>query len=652
MVNTRKIQMVNTLEENKKFFTPRQFERAKSAQDLFHSLGCPSIMNLKGAIRMNLIRDNPVTTNDVDLAEQIFGPYVGTVKGKTTRQKPLPIVDQHIQIPEELISVHADITLAIDGLTINSLKFLSTISRNMYYCTVHYMPTTEAKNYQTTLKEVCGVYCQGGFQVTDILCDNKFHASMDPIAASQNPPITMHYTAAQEHVPEAERNNRVIKEQFRAVYHRLPYTHLPRILVKYLAYESARKPNNIYKPNIFPARRGVSKYFSPRMIIHQENIAYNTHCKTSCGTYVLAHNEPDPTNTNGPCALDCLYLRPNASGRHKCLHLQTNRVITRRRVTPLLVTPAIVKLVHTIAENYGMPQGLKISNRYGTVLFDSSWIAGVDYNNEQFEDKDYNDKEYEPYNHDNNNDDDNNDDDDKEEEYQDQMDPNEVADILQDWTQNAGVDAPPPGVDVPNKEPPDYQNKEEEIVFGEQEDEPQAEEESIATPAEEDPTSYETRSSCISRPKTRMNLYQAEQHLSHQKAHVEEYSQETAQVIATVMCHWNNVCKHYNDTKLAMFIQTYSLNKGMKQFGQKGMDAAIKEMKQLHDRTVFEGIKVSHMTPLERKRAMESPLFLIKNAMEESRQGPVLMVACNANTWIEKMQRAQRQPRSQTSLQE
>jgi hypothetical protein len=126
----------------------------------------------------------------------------------------LPIIDQHIHIPEELISVHVDITLAIDGLTINSLKFLSTISQNIYYRTVHYMPTTEAKNYQTTIREVCGIYGRGGFQVTDILCNNEFHASMDPIAATQNPPISMHYTAAQEHVPEAERNNCVIKEQF------------------------------------------------------------------------------------------------------------------------------------------------------------------------------------------------------------------------------------------------------------------------------------------------------------------------------------------------------------------------------------------------------------------------------------------------------
>jgi hypothetical protein len=164
------------------------------------------------------------------------------------------------------------------------------------------------------------------------------------------------------------------------------------------------------------------------------------------------------------------------------------------------------------------------------------------------------------------------------------MDPNKVANILQDCNQNAGVDAPPAGAGVPQDEPPHFQNEEEEIVFEDSEDDIQAEEEeeeqSIATPAEEDTISYGTRSGLISGPPTRMNLYQAEQHLSHERAHVEEYSQETAQVIATVMCHWNNVCKRYNDMTLASFIQTYSLNKGMKKFGQKGMDAAIKEMKQ------------------------------------------------------------------------
>jgi hypothetical protein len=36
--------------------------------------------------------------------------------------------------------------------------------------------------------------------------------------------VTMNYANPQEHVPEAERNNRVIKERVCAAYHRL---HLP-----------------------------------------------------------------------------------------------------------------------------------------------------------------------------------------------------------------------------------------------------------------------------------------------------------------------------------------------------------------------------------------------------------------------------------------
>ena len=36
---------------------------------------------------------------------------------------------------------------------------------------------------------------------------------MDPVAELQTPPIHINYSNPQEHVPEAERNNRVIKER-------------------------------------------------------------------------------------------------------------------------------------------------------------------------------------------------------------------------------------------------------------------------------------------------------------------------------------------------------------------------------------------------------------------------------------------------------
>ena len=56
----------------------------------------------------------------------------------------------------------------------------------------------------------------------------------------------------------------------------------------------------------------------------------------------------------------------------------------------------------------------------------------------------------------------------------------------------------------------------------------------------------------------------------------------------------------------------------MKKFGQKDRQAAFKEMKQLHDQLVFKPIRVEELTPLEKKRAMESLIFLV-----EKRDGTV-----------------------------
>jgi hypothetical protein len=102
------------------------------------------------------------------------------------------------------------------------------------------------------------------------------------------------------------------------------------------------------KLNFFPDKNGVSKYFSPRMIMHQETFDYARHCKYQIGKYVQAHDELDRTNTNAPRSLDCIYLRPrdNAQGGHELLHLQTNQVVKRRTMTKIPITPSIIKQVH------------------------------------------------------------------------------------------------------------------------------------------------------------------------------------------------------------------------------------------------------------------------------------------------------------------
>ena len=111
----------------------------------------------------------------------------------------------------------------------------------------------------------------------------------------------------QEHVPRAEHNNRTIEERIRSRCYQLPCDRLPKTLLEHLVIESPKKLN------FFPARHGVSKHFSPRMIVYKENLDCSKHLEFALGECAQALDEPNIKNDNEPRTLDCLFLRPNAT---------------------------------------------------------------------------------------------------------------------------------------------------------------------------------------------------------------------------------------------------------------------------------------------------------------------------------------------------
>ena len=154
---------------------------------------------------MNAIKNNPVTMEDVDIVQKIFGPDIATLKGKTTHRAPVTVINDCIKIPRELITTQYSITLCLDGIKVNDTSFLTTISKNIMYRTAGYVPHPTMDEYNKCLKQVLCIYTLGGFQVTMIHCNNEFCPLIDPFALQFS--IQMNYASPQEHVPEAERNN-------------------------------------------------------------------------------------------------------------------------------------------------------------------------------------------------------------------------------------------------------------------------------------------------------------------------------------------------------------------------------------------------------------------------------------------------------------
>jgi hypothetical protein len=71
------------------------------------------------------------------------------------------------------------------------------------------------------------------------------------------------------------------------------------------------------------------------------------------------------------------------------------------------------------------------------------------------------------------------------------------------------------------------------------------------------------------------------------------------------------------------FTQTFSLSRGMKKFGEKGCQAAVKEMEQLYERIIFDLIHADDITTVEKKCILESLIFLT-----EKRDGTIKCCTC------------------------
>ena len=64
---------LESVDENKMFYTNRQVQRAKLARQIYHAIGTPSVNDFKMIVTSNMIRNLPINMDDIKIAENIFG---------------------------------------------------------------------------------------------------------------------------------------------------------------------------------------------------------------------------------------------------------------------------------------------------------------------------------------------------------------------------------------------------------------------------------------------------------------------------------------------------------------------------------------------------------------------------------------------------
>jgi hypothetical protein len=150
--------MVNTVRKNREGYMHLEFERAKLARRALGMVGCPSPTYFTHMVRANMTRNCPVTPTNITASDEIFGPDAVSLKGKTVRNTPAPFLTDYVKIPQEIIDLNDNVTLAANVVFVCGLGFMVSASRKLKFTTIEHFPRRTKPILVKSLKKVFNIY--------------------------------------------------------------------------------------------------------------------------------------------------------------------------------------------------------------------------------------------------------------------------------------------------------------------------------------------------------------------------------------------------------------------------------------------------------------------------------------------------------------
>ena len=317
-------------------------------------VGRPSDKDFIRILKTSSLPDCPITPRDVLIANELFGPDVGSLMGKTTRRAP-PIVDSPVSVDLTTILKHyGEVTLCVDFMYVNKVPLLATLSRNIKFGTMEAVADRKEATILKCIKGVVTLYRKAGFKVTTALMDGEFiplHSGLAELGLRLNKP------SRDEHMGDIKRYIWMVTERMRAIYNTLPFQKIPAQLIIEMAKTA------VFLLNAFPAAGGASQHMSLRTIVMGQQVDYKRHGRFQFGEYAQTHEEHN--NSMNPRTIGAIALRPvgNGQGSFYFMSITTGRVLNRQHATALPMPDEVIDKIHRMARQQKTNPGLVFADR-------------------------------------------------------------------------------------------------------------------------------------------------------------------------------------------------------------------------------------------------------------------------------------------------
>ncbi len=330
--------MVHTVSEREALYTKRQVEDAKLARKFMREMSYSSVADLVQLVKSGMA-NVPITIHDLYRAERIYGPDVGSLKGKL-KARPSPIVTVE-HVPRPIIN---ELTLHVDIMFIENIPYLISVSTPLGLTLVSCMDNRGATVVRKMLNDMLKIYRSREFFVKTLLSDGE--GAIAKLSSELNAAgIAVNLASAGKHVPVVENKIKQVKERVRATLHDLPYD-LPHVLMKYLVYFC------VNRLNLLPSHLRMDS-IAPTEAITGRKIDYKIHVRGSFGDYCQIEMPNVVKNSMEARTLGAILLYPvgNVQGSYHFCVLATAAVVTRDRWVTLPIPQEVINHMNKLAAN-------------------------------------------------------------------------------------------------------------------------------------------------------------------------------------------------------------------------------------------------------------------------------------------------------------